>query len=112
MRSQNNRDQIRNRFYCGSARTARKFTAVLADELMFQCSPNVMLVSEILPVILRLQELELLLDPVAGLGDSELERLSRLMRDLNPKQTACEGRKEELSHQSSASRHTHRQDCS
>lgn len=68
-----------------------------------------------LPVILGLQELELLLDPVAGLSDSELKRLSRLVRDLNPNQTAREGgrREEELSHQSSVSRHKHRhrQDC-
>lgn len=58
-------------------------------------------------MILSLQEVELLLDPVAGLGDSELQRLTRLVGDLNPNQSACgEGREEELSHQSSQSRYT------
>lgn len=79
---------------------------------MFPYSINVVVPSKHSPVILGLEELELLLDPVAGLGDSELERLSRLVGNLNPNrkhQTACEGREEELSHQSSVSRHTHTQ---
>jgi len=70
----------------------------IADVLML---PRVS--SKLLPVILGLQKLELLFDPVAGLGDGELERLPRLVGDLNPNQIACEGREEELSHQSSVS---------
>lgn len=60
---------------------------------MFPCRGNVMFHLNSLPVILGLQELELLLDPVAGLSDSELKRLSRLVRDLNPSQTAREGKR-------------------
>lgn len=70
----------------------------MGAELMSPYGINVMRPSKHLPVILGLQELELLLDPVAGLGDSELERLSRLVGNLNPNQTACEGREKELSH--------------
>lgn len=36
-------------------------------------------------MILRLQEIEFLLDPVAGLADRELERLTRLRRALGTK---------------------------
>lgn len=64
--------------------------------------------SRLSPVILGLQELELLLDPVAGLSYSKLEWLARLVGDLNPDATACEEKEqEELSHQSSGSRHSH-----
>lgn len=41
------------------------------------------------PVVLGLQEVELLLDPVARLGDGELQRLSGLVGDLHPIQAAC-----------------------
>lgn len=57
-------------------------------------------------MILGLQEVELLLDPVAGLVDSELQRLSRLVGDLNPSRAPNTGREEELSHQSSRNART------
>lgn len=54
-----------------------------------------------LPVILGLQKVKLLLDPVAGLVDSELQRLSRLVGDLNPSRAPNTRREEELSHRGS-----------